>query len=133
MIDFPPGLLFISSGILRASTVLGCIYAFCFFARNQLNLAIPIWLSIALAIFSFPIIFVLSILWKDFKNNSDARALGAVLVPLVPSKQLGGIDLFTKMTKNITSGYLGELIRLRWCPISHYESQGRFPGSGWKI
>jgi hypothetical protein len=75
------------------------------------EVAAPTWLSILVAL-SMHLVFLVAMgRWRVYRDQTDAAAKGAVLVPQV---QEGGISIVAAIMKSITSGYPGECFHSKY-------------------
>jgi hypothetical protein len=103
----PPGIVYLSLGLLWASIYSALAYLIFVFARYGLNIETPTWLVTVATILALPLAKLVSANWTTYKDNKNAQALGAIAVPLVPCKWLGGLDIVADLHRTFQSGYLG--------------------------
>ncbi|KII89804.1 hypothetical protein PLICRDRAFT_39976 [Plicaturopsis crispa FD-325 SS-3] len=70
------------------------------------------WLLVLSALLSFPVLLTFNFFWTSWRNNREARKLGAVLIPKIEDSRLGGRTILAKMIENAESGYIGDEFRL---------------------
>lgn len=75
---------------------------------KKINVNVPLWAIASSSIVALPVLFLVRCQLDTWKNRRDARSLGARLVPTVPTKWLGGIDLVFAMINVFKTGYLGK-------------------------
>ncbi|KAJ6468900.1 cytochrome P450 monooxygenase pc-2 [Mycena sanguinolenta] len=71
---------------------------------------LPLWSRVVCAIIAQPVGVVLAYVYKEFQYSRDAASRGAVHIPAVPDKRLGGLSLVSAM-KN--SAYPGDFLQ-KW-------------------
>jgi len=93
--SLPPGIAYIFYRLSKASVLPISVYLLSTVARNVFDLFIPTWFIIAAEIAVVPLALVVSINFETFNDRKAANALGAVMVPQVPSNRLGGLDVIS--------------------------------------
>lgn len=69
---------------------------------------VPLWAIVSSSIVALPALFLAKSQLDYWGNERKARALGGRLVPKVPAKWIGGIDLVATMIDVYKTGYLGK-------------------------
>lgn len=89
----PPGISYLlTNGPKLCAPAIGAYILNNFVLRDVLEIDLPGWVAAILYLLSAPILFTLSVSWKDAKDSWRARSMGAVMPPLVPNKYPGSID-----------------------------------------
>ena len=70
---------------------------------------VPLWVIVSSSIAALPALFLAQYQHEYWRNQRKARSLGARLVPTVPTRWPGGIDLLANIIKVFKTGYIGEL------------------------
>ena len=69
----------------------------------------PLWVIVSSSVAALPALFLAQRQLEYWRNQRKARSLGARLVPTVPTRWPGGIDLLATIIKVFKAGYIGEL------------------------
>lgn len=81
---------------------------------KRIGTNVPLWVILSSSVVTFPALFLVQSQLDYWRNQRKARSLGGRLVPTVPTRWPGGIELVTTMLNVFKTGYLGEL-SLRSC------------------
>jgi len=77
---------------------------------------VPLWMIVSSSIAALPALFLAQCQLEHWRNQRKAQSLGARLVPTVPTRWPGGIDLLATIISVFKTGYIGELSpRSWWC------------------
>jgi hypothetical protein len=110
MAKLPPG----PSLILRqlfsweVASYSGLVY-FLHIGTKKVGVNVPLWAIISSSVAALPVLFLVKCQFDIWKNQRKARSLGGRLVPAVPAKWPGGVDLIVDMINVFKTGYIGEL------------------------
>ncbi|KAJ7131724.1 cytochrome P450 monooxygenase pc-1 [Mycena crocata] len=102
-----PGVAFLlrSSPILAIPlAVLAGVPAIC----EPLDLALPTWVVVLLAVASLPLYAICRVTFQDLRDKRAASAAGARLVPKVKGRSFGNIDILKMMRHNRAVGYVAD-------------------------
>jgi len=69
---------------------------------------VPLWIIASSSVVALPALFLGQRKLNTWQNQRKAQSLGGRLVPTVPTKWPGGIDLIVAMIRVFKTGYLGE-------------------------
>ena len=107
---FPPGPSLILSRLLSWDVVgySGFVYLLRV-GTKRMSVKVPMWAIISSSIVALPALFLAKSQFDYWRNERKARALGGRLVPKVPTKWIGGVDLVATMIDVYKTGYLGKL------------------------
>jgi hypothetical protein len=72
-IDIPPGIPYLVPRIFKSSVIPATIYAAWLSARNEMHVEIPAWLVVIAAVSSLPLSIAVSVLWRTFVDDWNAR------------------------------------------------------------
>jgi len=110
MPKLPPGPSFILRRLFSWEVVSysGFVYALCVGSRSA-GTNVPLWVIVSSSIAALPALFLAQRQHEYWSNQRKARSLGARLVPTVPTRWPGGIDLLATIIKVFKTGYIGEL------------------------
>ena len=113
----PPGPSFILHQLLSREFISFAVTLYSIWIGNEaLGLILPVWVVLSgttIALLSIPLVHAQYQRWRDRRT---AASLGATLVPTVPARLPGGIDLVTTLMKTFRTGYIGVYIRLHLVP-----------------
>ena len=108
-LKLPPGPSFILRQLFSwefasyaASVHLVCI------GSEALGLHVPVWVIVSCSILALPWILLANAQYRYWGDKRKAASLGARLVPTVPTRLPGGIDLITTWMKAFHTGYIGK-------------------------
>jgi len=115
MPKLPPGPSFILRRLFSWQVVSysGFVYALCVGTRRA-DTNVPLWVIVSSSIAALPALFLAQRQLEYWRNQRKARSLGARLVPTVPARWPGGIDLLATIIKVFKTGYIGELSPHSW-------------------
>jgi hypothetical protein len=68
---------------------------------------LPIWGYMIMLVISIPSYIAFRVRYRMLSNLRDADAMGARLVPPVPGKLIGNIDILPQMIDSLKNGYIG--------------------------
>lgn len=108
--SFPPGLKYLITQVLPKALIPPVlVYSSCYVATELglVQLPLPLWFKTTIIVLSLPATLILKNLLRDLKQIRESRAMGAVRVPLVPSKLPGGIDMLRSGLLREKTAYLG--------------------------
>ena len=110
MPKFPPGPSFILRRLFswEAVSYSGFVYLLSV-GTKKAGANVPLWAIISSSVVTLPALFLVQSQLDHWRNQRKARALGGRLVPTVPTKWLGGVDLIAAMIRVFKTGYIGEL------------------------
>ncbi|KAF7373956.1 hypothetical protein MSAN_00608100 [Mycena sanguinolenta] len=98
--ELPPGLTYLAE-VLPLTLLPSAITYVCLTHLIPLLDAgispLPLWSRVLCAIIAQPVGVVLSHIYKEFQYSRDAASRGAVHIPVVPDKSLGGLSLVSAM------------------------------------
>ena len=117
MPKLPPGPSFILRRLFSWQVVSysGFVYAL-YVGTKRAGTNVPLWMIVSSSIAVLPALFLAQCQLEYWRNQRKARSLGAQLVPTVPTRWPGGIDLLATIIKVFKTGYIGELSpRSWWC------------------
>lgn len=100
----PPGIRFLAKTALPTVSALAAITVG---APLLLKVQAPTWLLIVTGVFFYPISFLASVYYRDYKKRQTARSLGAVLPNQVEHKLPAGIDIVMQMSDDLANRYPG--------------------------
>jgi len=105
----PPGPSFILHRLFswEVASYSGFFY-FLHVGAKRINANVPLWVTISSSVVALPALFLVQCQFDIWMNRRKARSLGGRLVPVVPTKWPGGIDLVVDMINVFKSGYLGK-------------------------
>lgn len=104
----PPGVPFVLSalpGLLGPPTL---VYLASLVAHNNYSYDLPQWALVLACVLSLPVVFTISVTYRDFVNARDARANGAVMPPVVKDWTPGSFKNLKAVVDNFNHGYPGE-------------------------
>jgi len=109
----PPGPSFILRQLLSWEFVsfAAAIYSICI-GNKALGLNLPPWVVVSCTILALPCIPLFHAQYQYWRDGRKAASLGARLVPTVPMRLPGGIDLVATLRKAFRTGYIGVHIHL---------------------
>jgi len=117
MPELPPGPSFILRRLFSWKVV--CYSSFIYFLQvgtRMVGANVPLWMIVSSSIAALPALLLAQCQLEYWMNQRKARSLGARLVPTVPTRWPGGIDLIATIINVFKTGYIGELTtRSRWC------------------
>ncbi|PSR74782.1 hypothetical protein PHLCEN_2v9579, partial [Hermanssonia centrifuga] len=90
-ITLPPGFKLLLSILPRALLPPTLVLVATKLIRSHLEL--PSWLVFLSSVLSLPVMFTMSLYWKDWMNRRAARAQGAVMPPMISGRLPGSVDL----------------------------------------
>jgi hypothetical protein len=93
---FAPGPLYLIRNLPYFAVPSTIVYACLTLAKEHLNLAIPIWLTVFIAVLARPAIFIFNRHYSRFSDRRDAAAKNAVVVPHVRGT---GLSLVSKLAR----------------------------------
>lgn len=73
---------------------------------------LPWYATVALCLGSLPFAFACWIQWETWRDERNAKRLGAVLPPRVFDPSIGGGNILKRMVDNFRRGYLGTLLSI---------------------
>lgn len=107
MAFIPPGITFLTRGLIALLLPCGAIATLKFILYNYYNIFIPTWALISGIAIGLPIVLTIRVQIVDMKHRRRAAVLGARVVPCVKGKWPGNIDEFRKFFTSIKEGYPG--------------------------
>ena len=78
--------------------------------NEVLGLDVPRWATVSCSILALPCIPLAHAQYCRWRDRRKATSLGARLVPVVPMRSIGGIDLIAAWMEAFRTGYVGEYI-----------------------
>ena len=117
MPKFPPGPSFILRRLFSWEVVSysGFIYVLRVGTRRA-GANVPLWAIVSSSVAALPVLLLAQCQLEYWRNQRKARSLGARLVPTVPTRWPGGVDLLATIINVFKTGYIGELSpRSCWC------------------
>ena len=110
MPKLPPGPSFILRQLFswEVASYSGFVY-FLRVGTKRVGVNVPLWAIISSSVAALPVLFLAQCQFDLWKNRRKARSLGGRLVPTVPAKWPGGIDLIVDTINVFKTGYIGEL------------------------
>jgi len=115
MLKLPPGPSFILRRLFSWQVISysGFVYVLSV-GTKRAGANVPLWMAVSSSIAALPALFLVQCQLKYWMNQRKARSLGARLVPTVPTRWPGGIDLLATIIKVFKTGYIGELSPRSW-------------------
>jgi len=116
MSKLPPGLPFILRRLFSWKVVGYSAFVYALHVGTRKASAnVPLWMIVSSSIAALPALLLAQCQLEYWMNQRKARSLGARLVPTVPTRWPGGIDLIATIINVFKMGYIGELTtRSRW-------------------
>ena len=110
MPKLPPGPPFILRRLFSWKVVgySGFVY-FLRVGTRRAGANVPLWVIVSSSVAALPALFLAQRQLEYWRNQRKARSLGARLVPTVPTRWPGGVDLLATIIKVFKAGYIGEL------------------------
>jgi hypothetical protein len=110
MPKLPPGPSFILRRLFswEVASYSGFVY-FLRIGTKKVGMKVPLWVIISSSAIALPVLFLAQCQFDLWKNQRKARSLGGRLVPTVPTKWPGGVDLMVAMVNAFKTGYIGVL------------------------
>ena len=109
MPKLPPGPSFILRQLFSWEVAsYSCFVYFLRIGTKKTNINMPLWAVISSSVIALPVLFLAQRRFDTWKNRRKAHSLGARLVPTVPTKWPGGVDLVVAMIRVFKTGYLGK-------------------------
>lgn len=109
MPKLPPGPSFILRRLFcwEVAGYSGFVYFFRV-GTKKIGVNVPLWVTVTSSVVALPVLFLAQCQLDAWRNRRKARSLGGRLVPTVPTKLPGGIDLVDAMINVFKTGYLGK-------------------------
>ncbi|KZT21756.1 cytochrome P450 [Neolentinus lepideus HHB14362 ss-1] len=104
----PPGVPYLIRTVLNLSLAPAATICLVDFVQRGLGTEVPLWLSIFLAIASFPLWTAVGIYWRSWTRHREAKRMGARPAPVWVGKWVGNIDHIINIRKALKTGYPGE-------------------------
>lgn len=79
MVSLPPGPIWIVQRLSSLLTPIFLLYLLRRSANVYFGVAVPIWATIVIGIFLFPLSLELQIRWTTYKHHKEAEKMGAVM------------------------------------------------------
>ena len=109
VLRLPPGPAFILRQLFSWEFVSYAASVYLVRVGNEaLGLGVPGWGILSCSILAPPCIFLVHAQYRYWRDGRKATSLGARLVPTVPTRFPGGIDLITTWVEAFRTGYIGE-------------------------
>jgi hypothetical protein len=99
-----PGPLYLLQNLPYFAVPSTIVYACLTLAKEHLNLAIPTWFTVFIAVLARPAIFIFNRYYSRFAVSRDAAANDAVVAPHVRGSAISAIS---KITESFKKGYPG--------------------------
>lgn len=103
-----PGLRFLGSRLLALTSLSALVVCLRSTLNAHLGTSIPGWTCIPAILIGLPLGFAVRIRLGEMHHRRRAAALGARIVPLVPTRLPAGLDILTTLFKEAQEGYPGE-------------------------
>ncbi|KAF7979946.1 hypothetical protein HWV62_40380 [Athelia sp. TMB] len=104
-----PGLRFLGSRLLALAGLSALVVSLRSTLNAHLGTSIPGWTCIPAILVGLPLGFAVRISLGEMHHRRRAAALGARIVPLVPTRLPAGLDILTTLFKEAQEGYPGWL------------------------
>ncbi|KAF8631752.1 hypothetical protein AX15_002208 [Amanita polypyramis BW_CC] len=110
MVLLTPGVRLLASGVAYCSIpVIWATAIQCVMGRIY-NIHVPTWAVALGSVAALPLAMYMRVFWKRWKDQRDADAMGAQVVPKAKGKKFGNLDIVQRMREVWEFGYPGDYL-----------------------
>lgn len=107
MVFVTPGIDLLGQGLILLGSYFGTVVSVHSLVATRYGYQLPTWVVVSGAALSIPIFSTVYIMSRKLMLRRRAASMGARLVPEVPGKRLGNLDILGEMMEKLKTGYPG--------------------------